>query len=568
MNRAADVTDAARPGTELGPPPAPIRDRDRYLDLWRAVALVRVVTYHVFGWVWLTVLFPAMGLMFALAGSLMANSLDRSGSRAVGRRLRRLLPPLWAFGAVTVPLMLLTGWGPAPGASLGWGELAWWVLPARTPPVGSQSWAWAFNSVLWYIVTYLWLVLLSPALLALYRRWPWPTIAAAAALPVAFVCNVVTIGGYFNEQALNISSYLACWLLGFAHHDGLLRRIPARRYAIGVAVLAVAGATWVLVAALRTGTFDLNRIPGGNTLWSMAFVATVLRVRPRLEWLERVRPLNRAVELLNARAVTVYLWHLPMGMIAALLLPPLTFPNWIGGIVIRLAGVWLLTIVAVAIFGWVEDIAARRTAALVPPPLGRRSAAPAATPRPAAARPPGNRWHRLMVTTVAALAVGLVTTAFNVSLTPTLSRDRQPQHEVTHYLSDLLLVLDGAAEPVPAQRDADVLPGTVTVDGEIYPRAVVTAAPSRLRVDPPAGCDQFHAVIKVGDGGGGADADEVTFSVRADERTVFDSGARTRASEAEQIDVDIAAARTVDLVTTGPARSSAIWADARFDCSP
>lgn len=43
--------------------------RDRYLDLLRAVALVRVVVYHLFGWAWLTILFPSMGVMFALAGS-------------------------------------------------------------------------------------------------------------------------------------------------------------------------------------------------------------------------------------------------------------------------------------------------------------------------------------------------------------------------------------------------------------------------------------------------------------------------------------------------------------------
>ena len=41
------------------------------------IALVRVVVYHLFGWAWLTVLFPSMGVMFALAGSLMARSLNR-----------------------------------------------------------------------------------------------------------------------------------------------------------------------------------------------------------------------------------------------------------------------------------------------------------------------------------------------------------------------------------------------------------------------------------------------------------------------------------------------------------
>lgn len=49
--------------------------RDRYFDLLRAIALFRVVFYHLMGWAWLPVLFPSMGVMFALAGNLMARSL-------------------------------------------------------------------------------------------------------------------------------------------------------------------------------------------------------------------------------------------------------------------------------------------------------------------------------------------------------------------------------------------------------------------------------------------------------------------------------------------------------------
>src|SRR5512147_2850411 len=74
--------------------PAPRKPgRDRYLDLLRSIALVRVVVYHLFGWAWLSVLFPSMGVMFALAGSLMARSLSRPALSVVKSRVRRLLPP-------------------------------------------------------------------------------------------------------------------------------------------------------------------------------------------------------------------------------------------------------------------------------------------------------------------------------------------------------------------------------------------------------------------------------------------------------------------------------------------
>ncbi|MDG4790422.1 acyltransferase family protein [Micromonospora sp. WMMD1102] len=611
---AAAVPASAEPVSHdtPAPPGGPPGGRDRWLDLWRAAALVRVVTYHVLGWIWLTVLFPAMGLMFALAGSLMAGSLDRTGGKAVGRRLRRLLPPLWGFGAVAVTLLLVTGWRTAPGAALGWGELAWWIFPARTPPVGDQPWAWAWNVVLWYIVTYLWLVLLSPVLLAAFRRWPWYSLAVAVALPIAFRFDVVNIGGYFNEQALNVSTYLACWMLGFAHHDGLLRRIPARRYALGVGLLAVTGAGWVLAVGWSTGNYDLNRIAGGNTLWSMAFVAAVLRFRPRLDWLARLRLLDRLVALLNARAVTIYLWHLPLAVVAGALIAPLAVSGWVQTVTVRLAAVWLLVAVAVALFGWIEDLAARRRPALLPAgvgrsrrrpataaPSGRGAAAgvpaavagpaPAGPPPPAATRtalpavaPPAvtrtapavaartapagsvRRWHRAMAATVAVLAVGLGVMALNLWPGVTTRSQAQPAPpEVTYHLSDLPMLVDGDSErpsPAPATGSA---PGSVTVQGQVYPRAVLTAAPGRVRVQPPAGCERLQAVIDVG-----ADDVEVAFAVRADDVTVFESGVRSRADTAEQIDVVIAQASVVDLVTSSSSGGAVgVWADPRFVCA-
>ena len=575
--RAASASPSV--GQDSRPPSGP-RDRDRYLDLWRAAALVRVVVYHVFGWVWLTVLFPAMGLMFALAGSLMASSLDRSGPQAIASRLRRLLPPLWAFAAVAVPLMLFTGWGAAPAASLGWGELVWWIFPARTPPTGSQSWAWAFNAVLWYIVTYLWLVLLSPALLAAFRRWPWRTLATAVAVPVASLFGVVQVGGYFNEQATNIGTYVACWLLGFAHHDGLLQRLSARRYACAVAAFALAGAAWVLTAAWSSGSFDLNRIPGGNTLWSIAFVATVLRFRPRLDWLAQLRPVHRAVELLNARAVTVYLWHMPAGMLAAVGLSSIALSGWADNVALRLTVVWLLTAGGVGLLGWVEDPAARRSPALIPrtstaPKAAGRSevaADPTATTGASASTPQderrtalSNRWHRGMVATVATLAACLAFTALNILPgTPTQSQDRHPRHETMHYLSDLLLVLEDPSAPEPAAQSIP-LPPTPGTGDEARPRGVVAPAPSRLRVHPPPGCERLRAVVEVVDTDN--DGVQVTFAVRTDGVTVYESSARSRGDLAEEIDVDVAAATFVDLVATSSAgRASAIWADGRFVC--
>ena len=88
--------------------------RDRYFDALRAFAIVRVVTYHAFHFAALALVFPSMGVMFALGGSLMANSLDRAGPKAIKSRLRRLLPALWVMGLLLVPLMLAGHWAHRP----------------------------------------------------------------------------------------------------------------------------------------------------------------------------------------------------------------------------------------------------------------------------------------------------------------------------------------------------------------------------------------------------------------------------------------------------------------------
>ncbi|MEV6815332.1 glycosyltransferase, partial [Micromonospora sp. NPDC051296] len=106
LKRAGDpATDPARQRV-----PATGGGRDRWFDVLRAVALARVIVYHMWGFAWLSWAFPAMGVMFALAGSLMARSLDRAPAGALNARLRRLLPALWAMGLLLVPTMIWHGW--------------------------------------------------------------------------------------------------------------------------------------------------------------------------------------------------------------------------------------------------------------------------------------------------------------------------------------------------------------------------------------------------------------------------------------------------------------------------
>ncbi|MFI7216818.1 acyltransferase [Micromonospora maritima] len=351
--------------------------RNRYLDLLRFLAIVRVVTYHVTGYATLTLVFPAMAVMFALAGSLMAASLDRTGLPAVGRRLRRLLPSLWVLAAVFVPAMLLTGLPLTPKVLL-------WLFPISDPP--ANYWGGLALSPIWYLRDYLWFVLASPLVLWLFRRAPLPTLAAPYVLLVAIELGVLADPPTVLRE---FGLYFGAWLLGFAHHDGLLRRMRNRVLLPVAGVLGAAGLAWIATHPGPRG-YDINDIHLGNALWSAAFILVAIGRAPTgAAWVDRVPALGRAVTVVNRRALTVYLWHMPF---VVALTPLVGLVGWSPrdpvGLWLRVGLVFVLVGVVTLLVGWVEDRAARRTPELVPG-RPRRSAADRAAAAPASPAPAG-----------------------------------------------------------------------------------------------------------------------------------------------------------------------------------
>ncbi|HEU4347577.1 MAG TPA: acyltransferase [Actinoplanes sp.] len=367
--------------------------RNRYLDLLRAAAIVRVVVYHLFGWPWLSLLLPAMGIMFALAGSLTAASLDKRGAgRVVTSRLRRLLPPLWLLAAIAVPAMLAAGWASEQDGAHPFSptRLVLWILPLSDPP-GSDR-AVDVWEPLWYVRAYLWFVILSPVMYPAYRKLGWFAVAA----PIVLIAVLDKTGFALPESAdagmWDFATYGACWLAGFAHHDGRLGRTrPA--LVVSASVVLGAGALYWLAGHPGENGWDLNDVSESQALWSLAVVLLALRWRPPMRWLARVRPLDAAVTVLNNRAVTVYLWH---NIAIALVFPVLTVLalddlGWLNGPV-ELAGSVVLTLGAVLAFGWAEDLAARRRPGLWPAtPASRAAATPDAAAKDGSVRDEGAR---------------------------------------------------------------------------------------------------------------------------------------------------------------------------------
>ncbi|MDY7089805.1 MAG: acyltransferase [Actinomycetota bacterium] len=362
--------------------------RNRYLDLLRAAAIVRVIIYHLYGWPWLSILLPAMGIMFALAGSLTAASLSRRPARkVVTSRLRRLLPPLWLLGLLAVPVMLVAGWATESDGEHPFNAftLVYWLVPIGDPP-GSDL-AVDVWEPLWYLRAYLWFVLLSPLLFALWRRAGLVLPALPLLMMAVLEVTGLTLPSTADAALWDFVTYGGCWIAGFAHHDGRLARVrPWLAYPI--AFLLTAAALWW---AGQAGSWDLNDIPEAQALWSLGFVLIVLRWQPPMGWLARTGPLDKAVTLINGRAVTIYLWHniaiaAVWPVLAVLALDDLDDRL---GAVVALVLTLALTSVAVPAFGWAEDLAARRPPRLWPStsiPTGSRAGEP--LPAPAVGRVP------------------------------------------------------------------------------------------------------------------------------------------------------------------------------------
>ncbi|MYW98411.1 MULTISPECIES: acyltransferase [unclassified Streptomyces] len=376
---AAPTAPAGRPG------------RDRYLDLLRTIALLRVVIYHIFGWAWLTILFPSMGVMFALAGSLMARSLGRPALGVIRGRIRRLLPPMWVFALVVVPMMFALSWQPVKEEGAWWFvKLAWYVFPVGAPPFPWSSgdraglledtWAVQAAGPLWYIRAYLWFVLASPLLLRAFRRLPWATLLAPLGLTAVIGTGLVTIPGETGNALSDFAVFGSCWILGFAHHDGLFKDVP-RYLTVSVASIVMGFGLWWASGHLTADGWDLNDIPLAQATWSLGFCVILLQYAPSWQELPgRLARFDRLVTLANNRAVTIYLWHNLLILATIPLLDLLWEIPYVdahlgsaveaGYTLLMTLLIWPLIALMIVAVGWVEDVAAKRRPRLWPD--GRR----------------------------------------------------------------------------------------------------------------------------------------------------------------------------------------------------
>jgi hypothetical protein len=323
------------------------------LDLLRAVATLRVVTYHATGdphWSW----FAAMPLMFFIGGALYAQSLDRRPWRTLlPERLRRILIPWWAWVALVFGVYTIAGV---------WGQVPWWGIPGFLVPIlpavgprgasGPYYWTWM---ALWYLNAYIVFMLIGIP----FRRW----VQRRPRLVVGLLLVPSLVSGILQEPAIGaVTSSFAFWVLGYTYHDGTIR---IRRPVTGLALFAGGTAVAIAYAELTTGTkVVLTGIPFLSVVVGLAWLGLAGAIEPWVDRVMAVRLIAYPVEFLKQRALTVYLWHAAaVGLCASLLGvsgPGVT--EWVP----RIALVYSVTFLIVLATGWIEDVAARRPARVWP----------------------------------------------------------------------------------------------------------------------------------------------------------------------------------------------------------
>jgi peptidoglycan/LPS O-acetylase OafA/YrhL len=337
----------------------------------RAVALLRVVSYHALGLPYAMTWFSAMPLMFFIAGYFMEASLRREApATCIRRRWVRVLVPLAPYAVTILVVFAVAGlWSRLTPAD----ALSYFVpllsFPGPSGPVPVDAGVgWTYMG-LWYLQNYMLFVLVSPLLRIALRRAPRMTAGVLAVLWASMVCFGV---------ADRFATYLAAWTFGMAVCMWpSISTHRSRWSAVCVAGLVTGSTVFLTLTAEDPDATQQRWGVLSVLLLGTAWIAGSLAFRPQLDAFANRREVLPVVSWLNSRAVSVYLWHFPAYGIGAAVAHGLLGAGWdvehaVVSFVVAIPATFLLA----TAFGWLEDVAARRPPVLIPTPerAGRRRA--------------------------------------------------------------------------------------------------------------------------------------------------------------------------------------------------
>lgn len=295
--------------------------RDTGIDFVRALCVLGVIVLHsmmvgvtvtdagpVFanasdGAAWITPLswvLQVMPLFFVIGGFAGYTSLRRAQQRGgtakefVAARIHRLvLPAVVTIGVVGVALTMLLANG---------------VSADLVTTAGYR-----YGQPLWFLGVFLLCQVLLPLFAAAHRRAPWMTIALMVAAAVA----VDAARNATGTEGLGFVNLAFVWLalqqLGFFFADGRIDALTRRtRMAIGAAAVAA------LVVTFLTGVYSPDLIANINPptasllLVGLAHTMLLSLTRDRLNVWSRLPLPHTFLTFVTPRAMTIYLWHMPV----------------------------------------------------------------------------------------------------------------------------------------------------------------------------------------------------------------------------------------------------------------
>lgn len=260
---------------------------------------VMVPTEQPWYW-WATWILQIMPLFFVVGGVATAGALRRRRARGaapaeyVRERALRLMQPaavLWLALAVAAVLALALGVGE---------ELVTFALSGMGMP-------------LWFLAAYLIAQALAPTFLELHERmgwvWCWFLLSCVVAVDMVRIAT--------DQQWWGLLNMLFVWPLiqqfGFFRADGWF---AARGTLTLLAIAAVCYG--LLTACVVSGRYAPDMLTNLNpptvcmVLLGLAQACLLQVFTPALNRLMRWRPAQAVAYVVGTRAMTIYLWHLPL----------------------------------------------------------------------------------------------------------------------------------------------------------------------------------------------------------------------------------------------------------------